>query len=110
MNAWDIYWADVPFDEDKSVIKRRPVLVINDKLAYVLSLKITSHEAREHDPLDYELVYWKEAGLNRKSTVRIGKLLKLEPTDFVEKIGTIHRHDKTNIKLLNEKYERYRRR
>lgn len=36
MNRWDVYWAEVPFEEDPSQRKTRPVIIANDKVAYVL--------------------------------------------------------------------------
>lgn len=42
---WEIWEADVPF-EDKPGSKRRPVLFLSETGMLVLSLKMTSHEAR----------------------------------------------------------------
>ena len=50
MNRWDVYWADVPFEEDALQGKRRPVVIASDRTVYVLVLRVTSHAARLDDP------------------------------------------------------------
>ena len=30
MKRWDIYWADVPYEEDPSISKKRPVIIAKD--------------------------------------------------------------------------------
>ena len=55
MNRWDVYWADVPFEEDALQCKRRPVVIASDRTVYVLVLRVTSHAARLDGPYDYAL-------------------------------------------------------
>lgn len=105
MKRWQIYWADVPFEDDPTQRKRRPVLIAKDCVAFVLSFKITSHGAREYDPYDYEICFWKEAGLNSQSTVRISKLTKLNREDFCGYIGELHPAD---VLALLDVMARYR--
>ena len=40
MNRWDVYWADVPFEEDALRGKRRPVVIASDRTVYVLVLRL----------------------------------------------------------------------
>ena len=41
MNRWDVYWADVPFEEDALQGKRRPVVIASDRTVYVLRVTST---------------------------------------------------------------------
>ena len=80
MRRWDIYWTDVPYEEDPNIIKRRPVIIAKDKSpTYVLTFKITSKPARECDLGDYPLIYWKESGLREpRASFKTLKLTKVK--------------------------------
>lgn len=84
-NRWDIWEADVPF-EDKNRSKKRPVVILSEKEAIVLSLKMTSHEPR-YKKLEgeYELLKWKEAGLIKPTVVQCSKLLRLDKDAITDK-------------------------
>ena len=43
IKQWDIWWADVKFEETDEV-KRRPVLIVNPQKAFVMALKMTSRD------------------------------------------------------------------
>ena len=104
MNRWDVYWADVPFEDAATQSKMRPVVIARDMTVYVLTLKVTSHDARDYDPYDYTLQYWQEAGLDRKSVVRIRKLSQLKPGAIKNKIGHLHRVDIVEIQRHMQRY------
>ena len=84
-NRWEIWEADVPF-EDKKQSKLRPVLILSEEEALVLSLKMTSHEPR-YKKLEgeYEIMKWQEAGLVKPTVVQCSKLLKLDKNAITEK-------------------------
>lgn len=103
MNLWDVYWADMPFEENPSQTKERPVIIIKDALVYVLTLRVTSHAARQNDPYDYSLQFWQEAGLTKASVVRVSKLAQLQPGAIGQKIGRIHAADAIEIQKLMRK-------
>lgn len=105
MNRWDVYWAEVPFEENPLQSKLRPVVIALDKAVFVLTLKVTSHEAREYDPYDYVLQYWQQAGLSRESVVRIRKLSQLKPEAIKNRIGRLHRTDILEIQKLMNRYK-----
>ena len=90
MNRWDVYWADVPFEEDALRGKRRPVVIASDRTVYVLVLRVTSHAARLDDPYDYALQEWRFAGLTKESVVRVRKIAQLRPEAIGEYIGRLH--------------------
>ena len=107
MNRWDVYWADMPFEEDAAQVKRCPVVIAKDAIVYVLTLRVTSHEARQADPYDYPLQFWQEAGLKRESVVRVRKLAQIRPEAIHGQIGRIHPADALEIQKLmyNRKQE-----
>ncbi|MDY3982924.1 MAG: hypothetical protein SOY70_02835 [Veillonellaceae bacterium] len=43
--SWEIWWVRVKF-EDSEECKVRPVIVLEDAVAYIISLKVTSHAPR----------------------------------------------------------------
>lgn len=85
MNRWEIWEADVPF-EDKKGHKKRPVLILSEKDMMVFSLKMTSHDAR-YKMLEgeYEIMKWKEAGLAKPTVIQCSKRLKLCKNNFTGK-------------------------
>lgn len=109
MRRWDIYWADVPFEDDPGQSKIRPVIIARDASpAYVLTLKVTSQEARDYDPGDFPITYWKAAGLNEPSVVRIRKISQLTPDRFGDYIGRIQAADAFAIQEKMNELKKHR--
>nr|DAW29047.1 MAG TPA: PemK-like protein [Caudoviricetes sp.] len=104
MNRWDVYWADVPFEDNPTQVKRRPVIIAKDSIVYVLTLKVTTHSPRENDPYDYQLVEWQFANLPSPSVVRIRKLAKLKPDKIHNYIGRLHPVDMLGIQTKMDEY------
>ena len=88
MTKWEVWLASVRFDDSKE-IKTRPVVIYEDKIAYIISFKVTSHEPRKNFIGEYQLKNWKAAGLKKKSVVRLHKKLKMYESDFIKKIGDL---------------------
>ncbi len=86
MERWEIWEANVPFEEGTGS-KKRPVLYLShDEEMYVFSLKMTSHEPRyKKMEGEYEIMRWKEAGLEKPTVVQCSKKLKLKNSDFTGK-------------------------
>lgn len=100
MKKWEIYWAEVQF-EDVPQSKKRPVLILDDQGVLVLGLKLTSHKPRDGE---YGLKKWKESGLTKPTTVRVSKKLRLSQTDIKGKIGKLHPVDIAKLQTkLQEK-------
>ena len=98
IKEWEIWWADVMF-EDSSEHKRRPVLVLNDCEGLLIeTVKITSHPKR--DVFDVEINEWKSCGLSKSSTVRLDKVVVLNRNKFISKIGDLSARDKIQIRLV----------
>lgn len=89
MRKWDIYLANVPF-EDLPQSKVRPVVILDDAALIVDCLKMTSHPPRQGE---YVLAYWEEAGLRKPTTVRISKRLALDQSRFIKRLGSLHPFD-----------------
>lgn len=83
MKRWDIYIADVPF-EDLPESKLRPVLILDGDVLLVDCLKMTSHPPR---PGEYSLQKWREAGLHKATTVRLSKRLLLNQDALRKYVG-----------------------
>jgi mRNA interferase MazF len=98
-NKWEIWLAHVMF-EDGTALKKRPVLVISPELAYIISLKITTHSPREEFEGEYQIIKWREAGLKKQSTVRVSKILKMTANDFIHKIGILSPNDAYEVQIL----------
>ena len=85
MSRWEIWEADVPFEEGKGS-KLRPVLVLSQTELLVLSLKMTSHEPRiKTIEGEYEIYRWKDAGLAKPTVIQCSKKLKLDHSRFTGK-------------------------
>lgn len=100
IKAGEIWWATVAYDDDPSIHKDRPVLVMssNEESTFALSLYITSKEKKRAS--DYVMQYWAESGLTKPSVIRTHRRLELYRTSFISKIGMIHGNDDLCLKLL----------
>lgn len=97
MNVWEIWFADFPFEDSPTVVKSRPVIILNIDPLEVLSIKVTSKDVRADDPYDIAIVHWKESGLKFPSVARISKVMLLSKDKFKFKIGTLHDEDRIAI-------------
>ncbi len=97
IEPWELWWAEVEYEHHEGS-KRRPVLVISADEVYVLSYKITSHEARNQWG-EYEIIYWQSAGLSRPSTVRLTQLFRLKRGTLKKKIGRLRPEDIEAIRM-----------
>lgn len=91
IESWEIWWAEVEYENHEGS-KRRPVLIVSAEEVYVLSYKITSHEARDQWG-EYEIIYWQSAGLPKPSTVRLTQLYRLPREAIKKKIGRLKQED-----------------
>lgn len=81
--------AEVPF-EDVPGSKVRPVVILDRRKMLVICLKMTSHAPRAGE---YALQRWEAAGLRKPTTVRMGKLLRLEQEKLRKRLGVLHPAD-----------------
>ena len=91
-------------EEDASRIINRPVIVLDENVLGVLSVKITKHKVRKEDPYDTPIIYWSEAGLRLASTARVSKVTVLNKDSFIFKIGNLHNDDMDRIEAMYSKF------
>ncbi len=96
----DIIDAFVYFEDNPSIGKKRPVLVISPEEMFVLSLKMTSHPPRQVYQGEYPVMRWKEAGLSKPTTVRASKVLRIRYDDIICVRGRLDEADMIHIRAL----------
>ena len=96
----EVWLVKFPLEEDVSVFKNRPVVVLDVEMEtlQVLSVKVTKHPPRPNDKYDVPILYWQEAKLKISSTARVSKTMYLEKDMFIHKIGDLHPEDFNKIK------------
>ena len=97
MNVWEIWFAEFPYEEDPTIIKKRPVIILNIEPVQVLSIKVTSHDVRVEDKYDVPITEWQNAGLMKPSVARVSKAMNLDKSKFDRKIGVLCNSDKLTI-------------
>lgn len=100
----EVWFVEFPLEEDSSKTINRPVVVLDENILGVLSVKITKHAPREEDPYDTPILYWQEANLRLASTARISKVALLPKDSFIFMIGKLHREDMDRIEDMYRKY------
>lgn len=90
MNRYEIWDAKVRFEE-KDEVKIRPVLIWGE-YAFIVAYKMTGTD-RGDSKEEFRVEHWKEAGLDKPTTIRISKLLQLQKTDLVGYRGKLDRRD-----------------
>lgn len=97
---YDVYIADVPY-EDEPKSKARPVLILDYETMTVICLKMTTHAPRKGE---YTLRQWQYAGLDKPTTVRMSKRLRLSSDNLIKKVGKLHPVDIYAIQKLQSGY------
>ena len=103
----EIVWTWVPFEEDHSQGKDRPVLLVGRDGEYLLALMMTSkdHNNREHaDPnyLDIGSGPWDPQG--RASEVKLNRMIRVRP-DAMRREGAIMPED--TFRLIERAWTRH---
>ena len=104
MKKGEVWFVEFPLEEDPDRILNRPVIVLDENLLCVLSVKITKHKAKIEDPYDIPIIYWDEAGLRLASTARVSKVTLLTKDSFIFKIGDFHKDD---LKRVEDMYRKF---
>lgn len=104
MNKGEVWFVEFPLEEDPTRIINRPVIVLDENLLGVLSVKITKHKARKEDPYDTPIIYWEEASLRLASTARVSKVTLLSRDSFIFKIGNLHVDDLSRIEDMYKRF------
>lgn len=104
MNKGEVWFVEFPLEEDTSKILNRPVIVLDENLLGVLSVKITKHKVRKEDPYDMPIIYWQDANLRLASTARVSKVTLLTKDSFIFKIGDLHQDDLYRVEEMYKKF------
>lgn len=96
MERYEIWRARVKFEESDA-IKERPVLIWNDT-AFIIAYKMTGTD-RGDNKEEFQLLHWAEAGLDKPTSIRIRKVLRLEKRDLIRKIGRLDPRDQLRFEL-----------
>lgn len=104
MNKGEVWFVEFPLEEDETKILNRPVVVLDENILGVLSVKITKHKARVADPYDTPIIYWEDANLRLASTARVSKVTLLSKDSFIFKIGDLHPDDLSRIEEMYKKF------
>ncbi len=91
IKQWDIWWADVKFEETDEV-KRRPVLIVNPQKVFVMALKMTSRN-RGDNIEEYRVRDWRSSGLSKPTFIRLRHYLRLQNNEIVSYIGQLSPRD-----------------
>ena len=103
----EIVWTWVPFEEDHSQGKDRPVLLVGRDGEYLLALMMTSkdHNNREHaDPnyLDIGSGPWDPQG--RASEVKLNRVIRVRP-DAMRREGAVMPED--TFRMIEREWTRH---
>ena len=98
---WEIWIAKVYFEDNPAVSKQRPVIVIDVTATYLyVTIKVTGTSPRANYSKEYAIKNWKYAGLNKESTARCSKIIRIPRSEMVHYIGTLHPVDIMGIKRI----------
>lgn len=104
MNKGEVWFVEFPLEEDETKILNRSVVVLDENILGVLSVKITKHKARVTDPYDIPIIYWEDANLRLASTARVSKVTLLPKDSFIFKIGDLHPDDLDRTEEMYKKF------
>ena len=102
MEKFDICWVAIPFEENPSQSKMRPVVVIDPELDLMLTLKLTTN-LRTPVP-NYELEDYPEEGLSKPSTVVLKRYYKASSEGLGDRIGHLTKKDEEGLTELMKKF------
>ena len=82
---WEIWWAEVRYEDSPETIESRPVLVVSQQEMFIIAFKMTGTKRVP----DYKIKLWQEAGLDKETYIRVNMKLKLYEQDMLSKIGSL---------------------
>lgn len=94
MERYEIWRAKVKFEESAE-IKERPVMIWNDHI-FLVAYKMTGTNRGDGQD-EYQIRYWKEAGLDKPTSIRLQKVLKLTKDDLLYKIGELDKRERLSF-------------
>ena len=100
----EVWLAKFPFDEDESLTKNRPVIVldVDGDECTVLSMKVTSR--KPYSEFEIEIFNWAEIPLDHLSTADASSVKLIPKSNFYKKIGRLSDDDWDNVTDLYFRY------
>ena len=83
IKVWDIYDIKLQYEETDNISKIRPVLMLDEINKIYCTLKITGNTKREGLG-EYTIELWKEAGLDKKSNIRLEKFFTVFENQIIK--------------------------
>ena len=96
---WDIWYADIAFEDMPNISKIRPVLIIDSKKPIILTLKMFSHKpfSKYQENNMYLIQEWQKAGLSNPTVINVKSPVWLDLKFFKKKIGVLHAKDRKAV-------------
>lgn len=91
IDKWHIWMANVKY-EDSTTSKERPVLIMNNTAYMISAFKMTGTDRGDNFP-EHRIRDWQGAGLNKPTSVRIDKLLRLDKAVLTTYVGKLSLQD-----------------
>lgn len=89
---FDIYLAKVKFEESDEY-KNRPVIYLSQDKFLLAAVYISSTEGKTLIEGDVELKEWKDEGLSEPSFARTTRILELNQSDIIKRLGSLKVND-----------------
>lgn len=100
MKLGEVYYAHFPLEEDATKYIDRPVIIVIAESPEIIVIKITKTAPRKNDPYDVPIEHYKYCGLKHPSTARISKVVTLDESQILDKVGNLHPND---LKIILQK-------
>lgn len=91
LEKWEVWWAEVYFEDNPNESKIRPVVVYGGQCFPCVSFKVTSQVKKDKNHI--EIVQWESAGLSKPSFIDISRTLSIPEDSFMERIGRLDVED-----------------
>jgi hypothetical protein len=89
----DVCYAHFPLEEDNSKYIDRPVIIVVAEEPEVTIIKVTKTAPRKSDPYDVSIQHFRTAGLKYPSTARVSKVITIDASQILGKVGKLHSDD-----------------
>ena len=86
---WEIWLAEVKFEDNPDEIKIRPVLIVAQQEMLLIAYKMT----RTKRINDYSIINWVESGLDKQTHIITELRIRLHEKSLKTKIGNLHPND-----------------
>jgi mRNA-degrading endonuclease toxin of MazEF toxin-antitoxin module len=93
----DVCYAHFPLEENNSKYIDRPVIIVVAEEPEVTIIKVTKTAPRKNDPYDVPIQHFKDAGLKYPSTARVSKVITVDDSQILSKVGQLHVDDLEKI-------------